>query len=133
MSSGKDPPKGCRRIDSGRTEQKTGCPRMPPLAPFSARTTPASVLTEKKITSLFQSSRQEIGPADKLGDKSRFGVCIEPARCAHLNNSTATHNGDAIGHRQSFGLVVGNVDHGTLDLAVYFFDLPARLQPKLGV
>ena len=75
----------------------------------------------------------EVRQAEKARDKSRLGVLVNLARCAHLLNATVVEHGDAVAQRQRLFLIVRDEDEGDANLALNLFELNLHLLAKLLV
>ena len=68
-------------------------------------------------------------PATKRFD----GLVVDGLGVGELLDDAAAHDRDAVGEGQRLDLVVGDVDHGVLELLVQALDLDAELGAELGV
>ena len=73
------------------------------------------------------------GNTDEACNKEVCGMIEYFLRSADLLNETVAHDDDAVTKGHSFGLVMGNVDKGGVDLLAQLDDLGAHLVTQLGV
>ena len=71
--------------------------------------------------------------ADEVGDKFRFGMIIDFVGGADLLNITLVKNGDPVGKRKRFLLVMGDVDRSDTKFALHLFQLIAQIYAQLRV
>ena len=75
----------------------------------------------------------EIGLADEGRDECVCRMAVHVVGAADLDDVAGRQHREALGHRQRFLLVVGDVDGGDARLAVDALDLRAHLEAELGV
>ena len=78
-------------------------------------------------------SAQDVERADEGGDEAGARVVVDLERRADLLDPTLVHDDDAVGHRQRFFLVVGDVDGGDAECALQRADFLAERHADLGI
>ena len=73
------------------------------------------------------------GRADEIADKSMRGLVEQFGRRAALHHAAVMHHHHGIGEGQRLGLVVGDIDHGQVELAVQRLELRAQLPFQFGI
>ena len=68
-----------------------------------------------------------------MADKGVGGALEEFLRRSGLNHFAVRHDNDLVGKCQGFGLVVGDVNHGDVELAVDFLELRAQFPFQMRV
>ena len=76
---------------------------------------------------------QDVEGADEGGDEARAREIINLEGRADLLHAPLAHHHDAIGHGESFFLVVSHIDGGDAELALHRADLLAQRDADLGV
>ena len=74
-----------------------------------------------------------LGEPMKPATKRLAGCLVELERRAELLDVAGVQHDDAVGHGHGFDLVVGDVDHGGLELLVQFGDLEPHVDAQRGV
>ncbi len=77
--------------------------------------------------------REQVADAQEPGDEPRPGSLVQAGRIGQLLVATVVHDGDAIGHRHRFFLVVGHEDERDPDLLLDPFQLDLHLLAQLQV
>lgn len=76
---------------------------------------------------------EEVGLAQEVGDEARGGTVVEGAGLADLCDVAHVEDGDLVGHREGFFLIVGDIDGGDAGLGAESADLVAHLEAEFGV
>src|SRR5258707_7257031 len=76
---------------------------------------------------------EEIGLADEFGGVTGGGVRVDFAGRSNLLERAVFQQGDAIGERHSFVLVVGDEEEGDAEFALQRFQLTLHLFAQVGV
>jgi hypothetical protein len=76
---------------------------------------------------------ERVQGADEVGDERGLGPVVDLARAADLLDPAAVHDGDPVGHRERFLLVVRDVDEGRPDVALNRLQLQLHLLAELHV
>ena len=71
--------------------------------------------------------------ANKAGDKEIGGMIVEFLRGTKLLDDARVEHSDAVAHRHSLDLVMGDVDDRRLDPTVQLDDLGTRGNPQLRI
>lgn len=69
----------------------------------------------------------------KLRHEARFRTFVKYARRGHLLHFATAEDGNPVGHRQRFGLVVRDIDEGDAEPVVNSLDLELHLFAELLV
>src|SRR5665811_727038 len=77
--------------------------------------------------------RDRVAAPKKAGGVGACWFLVDVARCADLPDVAELHEDDAIGKRQRFLLIVGDINRGQSQRVVKPAYLRAHLQPELGV
>lgn len=77
--------------------------------------------------------REQIAASDKCGNECVARLIVNLAWRADLHDRTVVHDGDAIRQRQSFGLVMGDVDSRYADFLLQPAQFTAHLFAQQGV
>ena len=73
------------------------------------------------------------GRADEIADEGVRGLVEQFGRRAALHHAAVMHDDDGVGEGQRLGLVVGDVDHREIELAMQRLQLRAQLPFQLGI
>ncbi len=73
------------------------------------------------------------GRADEIADESMRGLVEQFGRRAALHHAAVMHDDDGVGEGQRLGLVMGDVDHRQIELAVQRLEFRAQLPFQLGI
>ncbi|MNT71509.1 hypothetical protein D3C72_2100020 [compost metagenome] len=73
------------------------------------------------------------GAADEAGDEAVGRLLVEIERRAELFDISGIEHHDAVGHGHGFDLIMGDVDHGGLELLVQFGDFEPHVDAQGGV
>ena len=73
------------------------------------------------------------GRADEIADEGMRRPLEQLRRRADLHHAAVVHHDDRVGEGQRLGLVVGDVDHREVELAVQLLQLRAQLPLQLGI
>ncbi len=73
------------------------------------------------------------GRADEIADEGVGGLVEQFRRRAALHHAAVMHHDDGIGEGQRLGLVVGDIDHRQVELAMQRLELRAQLPFQLGI
>ena len=110
-----------------------------PLADFRARREDADLLGpearpfRRSAMAGGEGGGQHVRRADEVGDEARPRPLIDIGGHADLDDLAVVEHGDAIGHRQSFALVVRDEDEGDAELLLQRLQLLLHLLPELEV
>ena len=80
-----------------------------------------------------EGGRKHVRRSDEVGDEARARPFIDVGRRPDLDDLAVVENGDAIGHRQRFALVVGDEDEGDAELLLQRLQLLLHLLAELEV
>ena len=80
-----------------------------------------------------EGGRQHVRRSDEVGDEARLRPLIDIGGRADLDDLAFVEDGDAIGHRQRFALVVGDEDEGDAELLLQRLQLLLHLFSELEV
>ena len=75
----------------------------------------------------------EVGLSEELGDELGPGFAVELDGCPELDDFSGAEERDAVGHRQGFLLVVGDIHHGLFKAFVQQSQFGSHLGPELCV
>src|SRR5689334_10503220 len=76
---------------------------------------------------------EHIGRADEIGDEARLWLLVDLARRSDLYQPSFVEDGDTIGHRKRFALVVRDKDEGDADLLLQRLQLHLHLLAKFEI
>ena len=128
------PPGGSTWIRSGRSRIDTSAASTAP--PGSERQQAQPGLGRDDCASLApfdKPATQHVGAADELGDESAGRALVYFGRSADLLDPAVRQDGNAVGQRQSLGLVVRDVDRGLAEPALQIAQFLAHLDPQFEV
>jgi hypothetical protein len=80
-----------------------------------------------------EGGRKHVRRSHEVGDEARPGPLINIGGLANLDDLAVIEHRDAIGHRQSFALVMGDEDEGDAELLLQRLQLLLHLLPELQV
>ncbi len=73
------------------------------------------------------------GRTDEISDKGMLGLVEQFRRRAALHHAAVMHDDDGIGKGQRLGLVMGDVDHREIELAMQRLEFRAQLPFQFGI